>query len=118
VRQIGPVASVISSLEMNPFRLRFSGTSGSGKSLVARNFYAKASAESNQVLTEGQLAFDSIYRYQGQESPAVILVDVDPRAERRERAERLLYCGMTRASVRLDLVVRAGNPENRRFLEA
>ena len=34
-----------------------------------------------------------------------------------EREERLLYCGMTRATVRLDLVVQQDNPANRRFLE-
>ena len=38
VRQVGPVASVLTSLEMTPFRLRFTGTAGSGKSLVARHF--------------------------------------------------------------------------------
>ncbi len=72
--------------------------------------------ESNQVWSEGELTFESIYRFKGQESPAVILVDIDPQPDRVERWERLLYCGMTRATVRLDLVVQSENPENRRFL--
>ena len=75
-------------------------------------------AEGNQILTDGKLTFESIYRFKGQEAPAVILVDVDPREDRRGREEQLLYCGMTRATVRLDLVVREGNPTNRRFLQA
>jgi hypothetical protein len=31
---------------------------------------------------------------------------------------RRLVCGMTRTTVKVDLVVRAGNPHNARFLEA
>jgi superfamily I DNA and RNA helicase len=68
-------------------------------------------------LTPGQLTFDSIYRFKGQEAPAIILVDVDPSNDRMDQAYRVLYCGMTRATVRLDMVVRAGNAANRRFLK-
>jgi len=50
VRQVGPVASVLASLDMVPFRLRFSGTAGSGKSLVARHFFARLAAEGKRVL--------------------------------------------------------------------
>ena len=67
-------------------------------------------------MTEGKLTFDSVYRFKGQEAPAVILVDVDPREDRLEREERLLFCGMTRATVRLELVVNSKNEYNRRFL--
>ncbi len=45
VCQVGPVASVLANLEMKPFRLRFNGNAGSGKSLVART-----SAEGKCVL--------------------------------------------------------------------
>lgn len=83
-----------------------------------RRFTGNYDSQGNQVLTDGQLTFDSIYRFKGQEAPAVILVDVDPQNDRIDREERLLYCGMTRATVRLDMVVCTGNPENRRFLEA
>ncbi|MCG6868649.1 MAG: NERD domain-containing protein [Gammaproteobacteria bacterium] len=83
-----------------------------------RRFTGDYDAEGNQILTDGKLTFESIYRFKGQEAPAVILVDVDPREDRRGREEQLLYCGMTRATVRLDLVVREGNPTNRRFLQA
>ena len=83
-----------------------------------RRFIGDYDAEGNQVLTAGQLTFESIYRFKGQEAPAVIIVDIDPRADRMHREDRLLYCGMTRATVRLDLVLQADNPENRRFTEA
>ncbi len=83
-----------------------------------RRYTGDYDAEGNQVLTQGQLTFESIYRFKGQEAPAVILVDTDPHTYRLDRDERLLYCGMTRATVRLDLLVRSNNPENRRFLEA
>jgi hypothetical protein len=70
----------------------------------------------NQVLTDGRLTFDSVFRFKGQEAPAVILADVDPDPEKRERDARLLYCGMTRATVRLELLVNETNPDCRRFL--
>ena len=38
VRQAGAVATVLSDLEMTPFRLRFAGAAGSGKSLLAKRF--------------------------------------------------------------------------------
>ena len=63
----------------------------------------------NQLSTDGQLAFDSVYRFKGQEAPAVILVDVDPGPDRLNRAQRLLYCGMTRAAVRLEILVNRAN---------
>lgn len=35
---------------MAPFRLRFTGAAGSGKSLVARHFFARAASEGKRVL--------------------------------------------------------------------
>jgi len=69
-----------------------------------------------QIMTDGKLYFDSVYRYKGQESPAVILVDVDPKEKEPGRAERVIYCGMTRATVRLEMVVNKENESNKRFL--
>ena len=82
-----------------------------------RHFTGEYDSTGRQVMTQGTLTFDSVYRFKGQESPAVILVDVDPRADRLEREERLLFCGMTRATVRLELVVNRENDYNRRFVE-
>lgn len=73
-----------------------------------------------QVMTAGRLRFESIYRFKGQEAPAVILVDVDPAADpdRLARDEKLLFCGVTRATVRLDVLARADNAYTRRLFDA
>ena len=46
-----------------------------------------------------------------------MLVDIDPMPERWETFQRLLYSGMTRATVRLELVVKADNVLNEPFLK-
>ena len=74
-----------------------------------RRFTGDCDLFGNQLSTDGQLAFDSIYRFKGQEAPAVILVDVDPSPDRMDRALRLLYCGMTRATVRLEILFNRAN---------
>lgn len=64
----------------------------------------------NQVLTPGRLTFETLYRFKGQEAPAVILVDVDPppsEPERLLRWQRLMYCGVTRGTVRVEVVTLA-----------
>ena len=64
-------------------------------------------------MTEGQLYFDSIYRFKGLESPAVILVDIEF-DELNKHQQHVLFCGMTRATVKLDLLVnidKAGSRE-------
>jgi len=63
----------------------------------------------NQVFENGQLRFDTVYRFKGQQAPAIILSDVDPNQDRPDHAERLLFTAMTRATVRLELVIREGN---------
>jgi hypothetical protein len=52
---------------------------------------------------------ESIGRFKGQQAPAVVLTDVDPTITNQSRAERLLFCGMTRATVRLDILCRKNN---------
>jgi superfamily I DNA and RNA helicase len=63
----------------------------------------------NQLFESGQLRFDTVYRFKGQQAPAIILTDVDPNPGRLEHAQRLLFTGLTRATVRLELVLREGN---------
>lgn len=75
-----------------------------------RRFTGQYDRSGNQILSNGQLLFDSIGRFKGQQAAAVVLCDVDPEPEGFERWERLLYCGMTRATVRLDLLVNGRNP--------
>jgi hypothetical protein len=71
-----------------------------------RRFTAAYDLLGRQVVTEGQLTFDSVTRFKGQERPAVILIDVDPELHDPELYDRVLLSGMTRATVRLELVVR------------
>ncbi|MDZ7829220.1 MAG: ATP-binding domain-containing protein [Halofilum sp. (in: g-proteobacteria)] len=61
-------------------------------------------SDGHRRLTAGQLTFDSIHRYKGQEAPAVILVDVDFPDWRDDRARRVLYTAMTRAGLNLCIV--------------
>ena len=63
----------------------------------------------NQLFENGQLRFDTVYRFKGQQAPAIILTDVEPNQDRLDHAERLLFTAMTRATVRLELVIREGN---------
>jgi hypothetical protein len=81
-----------------------------------RQFTQEYDLFGNQSLTRGKLLFESVRRFKGQQAPAVILVDIDPAPDRLDLAQKLLYCGMTRATVRLELLVAAGNPFNARFL--
>jgi hypothetical protein len=64
----------------------------------------------NQVYSRGQIAFDSVRRFKGQQAAAVILTDVDPREDDLARELQVLFCGMTRATVRLEILCRGGNP--------
>jgi hypothetical protein len=72
----------------------------------------------NQIYTEGQIRFDSVRRFKGGEAAAVILADVDPDPRRIDLERRLLYAGMTRATVALDVLARRGNPANESFQAA
>ena len=71
----------------------------------------------NQLFENGQLRFDTVYRFKGQQAPAIILTDVDVNQDRLEHAERLLFCAMTRATVRLELVVSEGNSVSQRLID-
>ena len=71
----------------------------------------------NQVFESGQLRFDTVYRFKGQQAPAIILTDVDPNQDRLEHFERLSFTAMTRATVRLELVLRKGNSAAERLMQ-
>jgi hypothetical protein len=83
-----------------------------------RRFTGEYDLVGNQILTDGQIVFDSVRRFKGQEAPAVILVDIDAGPQELGEVQRVLYAGMTRASVRLELVVRQGTVLGERLLGA
>ena len=64
----------------------------------------------NQLSSKGQVLFDTVRRFKGQEAPAVILTDVAPADQRMVSELQALFCGMTRATVRLEIVCDANNP--------
>jgi hypothetical protein len=69
-----------------------------------RKFTGDYDSQGNQQYTSGEIIFDSIYRFKGNQKPAVILVDVGSLEAASARETSLLFCGMTRATVRLDIV--------------
>ena len=70
-----------------------------------RRFTGKYDEYDNQIYTEGELIFDTIFRYKGQQAPVIILTDLDEVLEVNERSRKILYCAMTRATVLLELMV-------------
>jgi hypothetical protein len=81
-----------------------------------RRFTGEYDGLGNQVMSDGVLTLETIYRFKGQQAPAVILVDVDPDPTNKVRATRILNAAMTRATVRLDVVMRSGNEMTKEFL--
>ena len=70
-----------------------------------RKFTGRYDAQNRQIYTDGELTFDTIFRFKGQQAPCVILVDLDASIEQNDWSTGVLYCAMTRATVRLELVV-------------
>jgi superfamily I DNA and RNA helicase len=93
----------------------FSGTDKIGR-IKLRNFTGDYDSDGNQIHTEGELLFDSVYRFKGQQAEAIILVDIDPNPNRIQLEEQILFCGMTRATVRLEIVFKRDNSGNQRFM--
>ena len=75
-----------------------------------RKFTGDYDANNEQIYTEGDLNFDTIFRYKGQQAPVVILVDLDETIKREDYWTGVLYCAMTRPTVRLELVVQKDCP--------
>jgi len=75
-----------------------------------RRFTGNYDADSEQIYTDGDLRFETIFRFKGQQAPVVILVDLDDTLKRDDWATGILYCAMTRATVRLELVVQKKCP--------
>jgi len=81
----------------------FKGVNRVGNHSLAR-FNGEYDLFGNQVYSKGQILFDTVRRFKGQQAAAVILTDVAPREHDLIQELQVLFCGMTRATVRLDLV--------------
>ena len=75
-----------------------------------RKFTGQYNDRNEQIYTEGDITFETIFRYKGQQAPCVILVDLDKSVERNDWSLGILYCAMTRATMRLELVVKKDCP--------
>ena len=82
-----------------------------------RKFTGEYDAGNEQVYTDGDITFDTIFRFKGQQAPCVILVDLDGHVERNDWYLGVLYCAMTRATMRLELVVKKDCPWLETFKE-
>ena len=85
--------------------------------IALKRFTGEYDSKGNQLFDEGRIIFDSIYRFKGQQAPAIILTDVDPDPDKIDKYQRVLFTGMTRATVRLDLMVNENNDLNKPFLD-
>ena len=86
--------------------------------LAVRRFTGDYLPDGTQVMTDGQVLYDSIFRFKGQEAPAIILTDVNLAGTNPDRDRAALFCGMTRSTVRLEILVAADNPSNSFLLAA
>jgi hypothetical protein len=69
-----------------------------------RKFTGQYDLLSNPVFTEGDVLFDSVYRFKGQSASCIIFTEIDFE-EMDEKTLRKLFVGMTRATMSLGLVV-------------
>lgn len=70
-------------------------------------FTGEYSQDGQQQWTEGTLLLDSIYRFKGSQRPFIFLIDADFSAID-EKTTRLFYCGMTRATLGLEIFLTPG----------
>jgi len=71
--------------------------------------------DDQQEYTNGDLLFETVRRFKGQQAPLVILVDVDPDPAKSWDLNAV-YIGMTRATIRLEIVGKCKNDFNREKL--
>ncbi len=85
--------------------------------VAIRKFTLEYDADHKPIYTDGRILFDSVHRFKGGQAPCVILVDVDPPDWRVESGRPVLFCGMTRATVRLEMLVHASNEHVQTYLD-
>jgi superfamily I DNA and RNA helicase len=73
-----------------------------------RKFTGAYDENQQPIYTDGELDAETIYRFKGQQAPAIILTDVEVLAkkDRSERDEALLWCGLTRALVGCEVIAK------------
>ena len=71
---------------------------------ATRRFTGQYDSAGNPLWSNGTLLAESLYRFKGQSAPAVVLCEVDFETLT-ERDKRKLFVGITRAQMRVDLVI-------------
>ena len=71
---------------------------------ATRRFTGQYDSAGNAQWSEGPLLAESLYRFKGQSAPAVVLCEVDFETLT-ERDKRKLFVGLTRAQMRVDVVL-------------
>lgn len=69
-----------------------------------RQFTGRYTTNGDPIWTTGELLVESVYRYKGQSSPAIVLSEIDF-SELDLKEKRKLFVGMTRSQVALELVL-------------
>ncbi len=83
----------------------FLGDADKVGNIKLRRATSQYESDGNQVYTDGDVLFDTVYRFKGQQAPAVILIDGNSSEHATDRMKRVMFCGMTRATVRLEVIV-------------
>ncbi|ABM61211.1 ATP-binding domain-containing protein [Halorhodospira halophila] len=83
-----------------------------------KRFTGDFTEDGQPVYSKGDLRVETVYRFKGEQRPAVILMDVDFDGSRPEREQRLLYCALTRASVACEVLVAEGSAWRKRLENA
>ncbi len=73
-------------------------------------FTGEYTPQGTQIWTQGQLVFDTIYRFKGQQAPWIIVIDIH--GEWTERLVRSLYCALTRATYSATLLIHTDTIED------
>ena len=66
-----------------------------------KRFTGSYDSEGRQITQDGDIIFDTIYRYKGQQNQVILFVEIDFE-ELDEQSRNKLYCGMTRATSHLE----------------
>ncbi|MDR0996033.1 MAG: NERD domain-containing protein [Zoogloeaceae bacterium] len=72
--------------------------------LPLRRYTGEYDENRRQVMTEGKLLAETLFRFKGRHAPAVILTEIDFPELKPAIANRL-FCGMTRPTLKLDLLL-------------
>ena len=73
---------------------------------TTKRFTGDYSRDGDPVWSQGELLVESIYRYKGQSSPAVVLSEISFK-ELTSKERRKLFVGITRAQMAIEIVLTA-----------